>query len=626
MNTTFEINLKLLQKYNSSLCKKLEFCCENNRRFELKPNLIGEFNILIDGIPVHSVTGAQEEAKELFSKLSNDTQNLIHILYGLGLGYEAEFFSEHSKGITVIFEPDIAQIKFLFENADFSSLLTKNNIFLVSDFNELQLIFSKIYKYKKEVTLNTIDYYSSSQTYNDFKKQINTFIAVQKHNYEYQSSTIFSKVILMTEKLPEKIKLTNLNKLKNKFLNMPAIVVSAGPSLHKNIEILKQYKDNAIIFSVGTALKTLTEHNITPDFVSYIESFDCSHQFEKFDLSQINLIMEPASSKNLLNYNFKNKFLTSSYEANVNHLFSELTGTEQDYFEAKGTVAYHALYSAKYLGCNPIILLGQDLAYPDGQCYAKGTIYEGLECRQNKDGTYKIEVKDKEIFKKVFFSSDSKLSDEEKESALNKRIQELNSYLCTIKSVDGKLIPTSNTYKLFCGYFEDFAARNRDIKLINASSGAYINGFQHIRLCEIDLKKVNKNIPQFNSEYCTPDTLNKNINNLIKDLKEYYNWMIKQQNLLESGQSSTDTIFSMLQKANEKRTRNMAYRLISLPDYNELTYILREYGDRNDSEAITKINSQAKIFFSYTANRTSLLIQKLEENMETLNESCNSKS
>ena len=624
--SSLDINIKSLQRYNPELCKKLKSSTTSGEIYELKLNLAGEYNLLVNGVPIHSVTCVNEEAKEVFTGVTNDTKNVIHIIYGLGLGYTAEYFAEHAKGITVVFEPDINLLKFVFENADFTSILNRDDFFLVSDIDELKIIFAKIYKWKKEVIFSTTDYYRSQKSYKENKIKLENFAAIQKHYYEYQSFKMFSKVMIMAEDLDEKIKLSNLKMLKGKFKDIPAIIVSAGPSLHKNISTLKANKDKALIFSVGTAAKALYENEIVPDFINYLESFECRHQLKDLDLSKTNLITEPAANRNVFYYQFKNKFLTTSYESNFNHLFSELTGTEQDYFEAKGTVAYHALYSAKYLGCNPIILLGQDLAYSDGKCYAKDTIYEGLECNLQENGTYKIETKNKEKFKQLFTNMDSKLSDEEKEGLVDQRISELNQFICTTKSIDGKPIPTSKTYKLFCSYFEDFAERNKNIKLINASSGAYIEGFEHKNLEEINLAELKKNIPNCNEQFCSTQTLISNLNLTLKILKENYNWTQKQYEKLKTKTTDTQSILQMLQKSNEKRTSNMAFRLITLADYNELSYLLRENYEKKDKTTTTKINEQARTYLRNTMDKIKLFSELLEKDLEKLNESCHTKS
>ena len=59
----------------------------------------------------------------------------------------------------------------------------------------------------------------------------------------------------------------------------------------------------------------------------------------------------------------------------INHFWSEICGENIEEYWSKGTVSYNALNSARILGCSKIILVGQDLAYIEGQCYSKNSAY-----------------------------------------------------------------------------------------------------------------------------------------------------------------------------------------------------------------------------------------------------------
>ena len=82
----------------------------------------------------------------------------------------------------------------------------------------------------------------------------------------------------------------------------------------------------------------------------------------------------------------------------------------------------------------------------------------------------------------------------------------------------------------------------------------------------------------------------------------------------------------MLQKSNEKRTANMAFRLITLADYNELSYLLRENYEKKDKTTTTKINEQARTYLRNTMDKIKLFSELLEKDLEKLNESCHTKS
>jgi len=63
----------------------------------------------------------------------------------------------------------------------------------------------------------------------------------------------------------------------DKFKDVPIIIVSTGPSLDKNIDLLKEAKGRALIISAGSALRPLLMRNIKPDFFAIIDPQDITY-------------------------------------------------------------------------------------------------------------------------------------------------------------------------------------------------------------------------------------------------------------------------------------------------------------------------------------------------------------
>ena len=83
----------------------------------------------------------------------------------------------------------------------------------------------------------------------------------------------------------------------------------------------------------------------------------------------------------------------------INHYWAEIANLNIDEYWSKGTVSYTALNCARLLGCSKIILVGQDLAYIEGQCYSKDSAYKDLTCSYNKEkDKWEITAKDFEAF------------------------------------------------------------------------------------------------------------------------------------------------------------------------------------------------------------------------------------
>ena len=112
-----EKNLLLLEQTNKVLASKIKNITEVKNSYELKTNLAGEYNLSINGKLVHSVSGAEKEAEKLFEQLPNESANVIHVIYGLGLGYMLDYYFEHTKGSIIVYEPDIELLRIVFEIA-----------------------------------------------------------------------------------------------------------------------------------------------------------------------------------------------------------------------------------------------------------------------------------------------------------------------------------------------------------------------------------------------------------------------------------------------------------------------------------------------------------------------------
>lgn len=624
MNGFFIGNIAFIRQYNKSLADKL--ANTQLKQFELNTNLAGEYNILIDSKPVHSVTGALSEAEEIFNKKEHDTKNVIHVIYGMGLGYLFDKFASDAKGDVILYEPDLALLRFIFEIIDMSEILKKNNVFVVSDYEELTGICSLLFKYKRQILSYSLDFYKSSRheilfCFHEYLKKLYEELY---RNHFFQTNKIPSYLPEMLKSLEIKAQKPLFNELKDKFKDKPAIIVSAGPSLAENIEILKKYKNKAVIFAVGTALKVLLEHGIEPDFVNYIETYSSESFFEGVETSRLNLVAEPYTAQDVFMKKFKNIFLTTSYESNVNHLFAELCGFELPYFESKGTVAYQALYCAKTAGCSPIILLGQDLAYTDGKCYVKGSIYEDLKCVLTPDG-YKIEVEDKEKLKKAYFASMPQKTDDEKEELFSKTLENLNNSLCTVNGINGEMLPTSVDYKNFISYFEYFAAKNKEIKLYNASNGAKIKGYEHIS-AEFILKDLTEKpdvdfvINSLKPAPRATSILESNIKKDISVLKKAVAFLKEYNAYATSKNVELDKLLKIYNDYRPVRMTSLILSIATLMFYNKTEYLLRDEVNYNDPDFFLRI---LRGFGGNGLWYCERALELLEESLRNINESRN---
>ncbi|HBK1642792.1 TPA: motility associated factor glycosyltransferase family protein [Campylobacter jejuni] len=163
-----------------------------------------------------------------------------------------------------------------------------------------------------------------------------------------------------------------LSERKNKFDN--AIVVSAGPSLAKQLSLLKAYQDKAVIFCADGALSMLEKEGIIPDYVLNIDFEDLPLRFfqNKENLKQSIIALECATHPNVV-YSLKaeNCMIVLRNKA----LYQRFNLNDFGYIDTGTHVSHFSYTLALALGFKNIIMIGQDLAFDEeGNSHSKGFI------------------------------------------------------------------------------------------------------------------------------------------------------------------------------------------------------------------------------------------------------------
>ncbi len=482
MNNVFEKNISALRQKNPVLAEKLV-------KYILTdvPQLVREnnfYNFLYKGKLLHNPLNPLGEAAEIFSMAEN-TPVAIHLIYGIGLGYLFQVASAKSQGTVILYEPDLNILRTAFTLVDFSNDILKQNVFLTDDFTKAcEYIYQKSNTKNTPLLLSTTAYRELNEdSFNNMVTALQHEVGRYSLDLKYTKERFFELLQKTINNIPQIIKETPIVEFKDRFKNRTAVVVSAGPTLDRNIETLKKYRDNIVLITVGTAMKTLNAHNITPDFLCIIEANDCSKQIQGLDLSEVNFITEPYANPNLRKFEFKNTYSHISQNLPINEFWKEIAGLNTDEYWSKGTVSYTALNVARILGCSKIVLVGQDLAYIEGQCYSKDSAYKDLVCKYNE--TLKKWEITAENFEN-FCNSLGNVDDPEfrKQKAID-RINALNNSLYYVKGISGDMIPTESVYAAFIEPLSEFTQNYPDRVYINTSLvGAQIDGFENIPLEE----------------------------------------------------------------------------------------------------------------------------------------------
>lgn len=630
-NPTLEKNLECILKYNPSLVRELRELPHLTHDIQLVETNLKEPNLAYDGLPLHSQQGAEKEAKEVFSKAKN-TPLSMHVLFGIGLGHLFQIFCQNSKGVVLLYEPNLEILRVTLELVDFSKELSQANVRIYSDMHSFRDGFIASYKYQAQVSFTYLGAYKQiyADSINDTYKQVEKIMGGCIADYNTLKDHSAQSITMVLDNLLYTLEETPLLEYQDLYKDKTALIVSAGPTLDSNIDLIKKNRDKVIIFCVGTAYKALATNGITPDFLNLIEINDCSGQVKDFDLSEVNLILEPYTNSSIHKLDTKTKILFPTNSSHANIYWSKLTDVDISQYHSRGTVSYEALVSAKILGCKKMVLVGQDLAYINNKCYSNSAAYSDLNFEVNPE-TKMIEfkLKDREDYIKNLLPIGVKTSDQNWENFVDYKIKNLSENLYFVKGITGEMLPTQGGYASFIEQFRDFAYLNPDLDLINTSMvGAQIDGFKNIPLEEAikEEKSVEKAVFEKTPVYDKNkiiDKLKKEIdvvNTIINEFSMALHYLNKYSMEIKRGNQYVSpatgyfkTIYSIYDKiTTEYYKKNPLYQAIAFPETIDIEWFVSS-NETIDLEKINIMYNKLNYYFSNIQNKLITLQDKMNE-------------
>jgi hypothetical protein len=171
-------------------------------------------------------------------------------------------------------------------------------------------------------------------------------------------------------------------KLVNPLENIPAFIVGAGPSLDKNAHLLPECAKHGVIFGLDMSASAITAQGVEPDVMVSLESKGMSKcltykQDKPYNILAVDITAAPEN----WDVDHKRRVCFTNSDPAYSEIITELGGVPLAF---GGSVSLTAFALAYYWGCNPIILLGQDLAYTGQRTYATNCIFEEQTIKRTK--------------------------------------------------------------------------------------------------------------------------------------------------------------------------------------------------------------------------------------------------
>lgn len=154
--------------------------------------------------------------------------------------------------------------------------------------------------------------------------------------------------------------------------DVPVIIVSAGPSLDKNIYELKKAQGKAFIIAVDASIRTVLQAGVCPDLLCSIDPNSPERFFTGLDTKEIFWACNQLSNPILLEKYAKHIFYYGSFGKRWDNIMQDELKYNFPSITSGGSVSTEAFMLALHLGFRKIVLIGQDLAFTGGVSHTKG--------------------------------------------------------------------------------------------------------------------------------------------------------------------------------------------------------------------------------------------------------------
>lgn len=417
-------NYVILKKTHIKLYYKLKKIDIDKDTYEICTTKQGMYTLkvkLLEILYLHSKYNPIREAKEFVEENYNKKIN-NYIVTDIGFGYHINELLKKDNIFIHLIICNLQIFKIALENIDLTEILKnpKIKIYIGDSINNFKKSFIEATKSSDyKLILHNPSIKSFPENMKEIKYLLEEFKVKDitiKNNY-YDLDDNFNYNIAEYDEV--------VNNLFNKFEEKSIFLVAAGPSLDKNKILLKNIDSESIIISMGRSVKVLLKEGIIPNYIIITDPSDYLYdlQLKGLDIDVPIIILSTCDKAVMKNYKGKKYIaLQEGYKKSENYAKKLNIKTVQ----TGGSVATTSLDVSIKMGGNPIIFVGQDLAYSQGQTHS------------------------------VFTNS--------------KDIKGISS-MRKIKDITGKEVYTSKNLSIYLRWIENRIRKEENIEFIDATEG-----------------------------------------------------------------------------------------------------------------------------------------------------------
>ncbi len=536
-------NLHALLHVNPHLANKI-LTIKGNERFEvfqgkdpIDINILDtQLESFMYAYPVADVIALETELRE---------RNNIPFRYLFGIGNSVALqliLKEPQLERLIVIEPNAELYYIAFHLADFSEAILSQRVIFedmsTASFSTLSHYIQKTHAqyYVKLYTLETISNYYLLHYFNEIKRindlLIESFKAIAL-GYGNDATDTLMGIEHHIQNLPRMVQCPTTHSLMNVERPKTAIVVSTGPSLTKQIPLLKKIKDHVTIISVDASFPILEKHGIKPDFVTVLERIPETANFFKNNAKEfqdgVNFVCVSIAHQDVINAIRGGTLLLQMRP----HGYTKYFGLDEHGYIGVGMSAANLAHElAIAMHYENIILIGQDLAFGD-------------------DGTSHAD--------NHFFGVD-----EEKTEGHNEYVERYGG---------GGVIRTTQYWVMFKNYFERAINETKNtINTINSTEGgARIPEAIELSFREAIDTYVDLNYTKVPIQLPSPiqENIDKNWKTIIERTNAWIQYSIEKQ-------EQTEQVFIHVQEASEHFVECLEESLLDDIDLDDLKVLMGE--------------------------------------------------
>ncbi len=436
---------------------------------------------------LHDPQSPWHEAQRWVDALKKPIEQQTHfVLLGMGMGYPFfELFKRCAPSSRFwIVEPEPAFMKYALHCMDFSHAIQSERVHFLPG-AKIEDVISALFngEYANPIKAKGVQMLVppyAQKIYSTYKQQLANQLSekIQIEGLKFRTGEIQGRQILknIIHNLPSLFQGAPWQRLLGAFAKKPAFIIAAGPSLEPYLHELYPLQDNALLIAVDTAHPILLRHGIHADLVVSLDFTELNAKhFDTIHHDQTLLLAYPGIDPAICQqYEGQTYFFDHvgniHYNTSASPFLSSLTSLGPlGQLISYGSTSHSAYHAAQQMGCDPILFVGQDLAFPHNQWYAPGSM----------------------------------------QLQLNQPDREEEEYL-KVEANDGSLVQTSGLYKTYLDGFTELIQATKGHVINTSPHGAKIKGtkwmnfdkaIEHLPTTPIDKSKLQSKLsPSLDSQ------------------------------------------------------------------------------------------------------------------------------